>query len=138
VSGRGQRVGRPARRGLDSGVRTRAASPAGQVRHEDEDRHHLAERRTPAVRFHAHEVLGLDFLASDERWVWYLVEDWSGPDYVYRVPLSGVGPVTAYRMRQPGDGGAERDVLVDHGKVYELLITTNAAAAQVLLVQSVG
>ncbi len=89
---------------------------------------------TPALRFHGYDILSLDVVATGSRWVWYLVEDWSGKDFVYRVPRSGAGPVAAYRLRQSGDGGAFRDVVVDRGRVYELLLTTNSAAAQVLLI----
>ncbi len=89
---------------------------------------------TPSVRFHGHNLLACDVVATDAQWVWYLVEEWTRDGLVYRVPRSGMGEVATYRLHHTVDRGYPRDVAVDDGQVYELIMTSHDAAAQVLLI----
>lgn len=94
---------------------------------------------TPSVRFHAAGwAKGIELAGRDDRFTWYAVFD--GRQYrttVYRVPVSGVGRVQAYRLHRGGEGIPSREVVIDDGKVYQLLVTRNATAAQVLLIEPV-
>ncbi len=95
---------------------------------------------TPSVRFHATGwAKGIELAGRDSRFVWYAVFD--SRQYrttVYRVPVSGDGPVRAYRLHRGGEGRPSREVVIADGRVYQLLVTRNATAAQVLLVRPVG